>query len=93
MITVKTKPSTKTEFEFYAPEAQKVSVGGTFNDWNELKAPLKKDSEGKCKLELSLSPGRYEYRYLVDGVWQNDQRTVECIPNAFGTWNCVVEVK
>lgn len=93
MAILKTKPSTKTEFEFYAPEAQKVSVAGTFNDWKEEKAPLKKDATGKWRLSLSLVPGRYEYRYLVDGVWQNDQRQCECVPNAFGSWNCVVEVK
>lgn len=93
MITAKTKPLSKIEFEFYAPEAQKVSVAGTFNDWNEEKAPLKKDASGKWKVALTLPAGRYEYRYLVDGLWQNDQRTVECIPNAFGTWNCVAEVK
>ena len=83
----------KTEFEFYAPEARKVSVAGSFNDWNATKAPLKKDANGKWKLALVLSPGRYEYRYFVDGVWQNDQRTVECIPNLLGTWNCVLEVR
>lgn len=93
MTTAITKTATKTAFEFYAPEAQKVSVAGTFNDWKEEKAPLKKDATGKWKLTLPLPVGRYEYRYWVDGVWQNDQRTVKCVPNAFGTWNCVVEVK
>lgn len=93
MTTIKTKPAEKTEFEFYAPEAQRVSVAGTSNYWNEENEPLKKDAAGKWKLALLLSPGRYEYRYLVDGVWQNDQRPVECIPNAFGTRNCVVNVK
>jgi len=93
MTTVKNKAAVKTEFEFYSPEAQKVSVAGTFNDWKEEKTPLKKDATGKWKVSLLLPAGRYEYRYLVDGLWQNDQRAGECVPNAFGTWNCVVEVK
>jgi 1,4-alpha-glucan branching enzyme len=93
MTTLATKSCTKAEFEFYAPEAQKVSIAGTFNEWNEEKAPLKKDATGKWKLAMALPAGRYEYRYLVDGLWQNDQRAVECVPNAFGTWNCVLEIK
>lgn len=79
-------------FECFAPMARAVHLAGTFNDWNVASCPLKKDHSGKWKVKLLLAPGRYEYRYLVDGVWENDQRPVECIPNAFGSWNCVVTV-
>ncbi len=83
----------KAEFEYYAPSARAVHLAGTFNDWNIEECILKRDSAGKWKVTLSLPPGRYEYRYLVDGVWENDQRPVECVPNAFGSWNCVVTVQ
>ena len=83
----------KINFEYYAPQAFNVKLAGNFNGWNADETPLKKDHTGTWKLSLTLPPGRYEYRYLVDGSWQNDQRPVECIPNAFGTWNCVVEVQ
>jgi len=79
-------------FEYYAPMARRVHVAGTFNDWNPTTCPLKKGPSGKWKAELTLPPGRYEYRYLVDGIWENDQRPVECVPNAFGSWNCVVTI-
>lgn len=82
----------KVVFEYYAPQAQKVYLAGTFNEWNMENCPLKREPDGKWKLALSLPPGRYEYRYLVDGIWENDPRPVECIPNAFGSWNCVVTV-
>ena len=93
MSTVKTKSSTRAEFEYYAPEAKKVFVAGSFNGWKQDDFPLKKDASGKWKVSLSFSPGRHEYRYLVDGVWQNDQRPGECVPNAFGSWNCILEVR
>ena len=80
-------------FEFYAPAAQAVSLAGTFNGWDAAKNPLKKNNTGSWRLKLSLQPGRYEYRYKVDGTWENDQRPVACVPNAFGTWNCIVEVR
>ncbi|MDD5671311.1 MAG: isoamylase early set domain-containing protein [Candidatus Omnitrophica bacterium] len=82
-----------TSFVYYAPQADKVSIVGNFNNWNTTKTPLKKASKGNWKVELKLAPGRYEYRYLVDGTWQNDQRPVECVPNSFGSWNCVIEVR
>lgn len=81
------------QFEHYAPQARKVQLAGTFNRWQPGETGLKKDSNGKWKVSLSLPSGRYEYRYLVDGDWQNEQRPMECIPNAFGSWNCVIEVQ
>ncbi len=79
-------------FEFFAPQAERVQLAGTFNGWNPALTPLRKNKEGFWKVSLELERGRYEYRYWVDGSWQNDQNPVECVPNAFGTWNCVIEV-
>jgi 1,4-alpha-glucan branching enzyme len=83
----------KVAFEFFAPQAEKVEIAGTFNGWNPAKTPLKKDREGKWKTSILLPPGRHEYRYRVDGNWQNEQKPGECVPNPFGTWNCVLEVR
>ena len=82
----------KVFFEYFAPQAKKVELAGTFNQWNPGRTPLLKDKDGKWKTTLNLPPGRYEYRYLVDGSWENDQRPMECVPNAFGSWNCVVQI-
>ena len=87
------KNSKKVEFEFYAPQSKKVQVAGSFNSWNPGKTPLKQGRDGKWKASVSLSPGRYEYKFLVDGDWQNDQKPVECVPNNLGGWNCVIEVQ
>ncbi len=86
------KSDQKVAFEYYAPEAQNVFLVGTFNNWHVKACPLKKDKQGRWKTELTLAPGRYEYRYLVDGGWENDQRPGETVPNAFGSWNCMVTV-
>lgn len=80
------------EFKFYAPKSKKVFVAGCFNNWKPEKTPLKKDANGNWTATVKLAPGRYEYKYLVDGVWQNAQEPVECVPNAFGSWNCVKSV-
>ena len=90
--TAKVASDKVVDFKFYAPQAKKVELGGCFNGWKSDKNPLKKDASGNWKTSLKLKAGRYQYRYLVDGVWQNAQEPVECVPNAFGSWNCVVEV-
>jgi len=79
-------------FEYYAPGSEEVRLAGTFNDWDPAKCLLKKKTGGWWRINLKLETGRYEYRYKVDGSWENDQRPVVCVPNPFGTWNCVVEV-
>jgi 1,4-alpha-glucan branching enzyme len=80
----------RAEFEYYAPEAKKVQLAGNFNKWKP--EDMRKERDGKWRVSLDLPSGRYEYRYLVDGSWQNDQRPVECVPNTFGSWNCVIEI-
>ncbi len=94
----KSKPQNKLRekkiaFEYFAPQANHVHLAGSFNGWQPHVCPLKKDRSGKWFVDLPLPTGRHEYRYYVDGVWENDQRPVECIPNAFGSWNCVVTVQ
>ena len=80
------------EFKFFAPQAQNVTVSGTFNDWRENSMRLKKSKDGHWKGQFKLSPGRYEYRFVVDGRWENDP-AAPCVPNAFGSANCILEVR
>jgi 1,4-alpha-glucan branching enzyme len=79
----------KVQFEFPAPEAKEVYLVGNFNNWDANAKPMKKDKNGIWKAALSLKPGRYEYRFLVDGNWENDPGCSCCVPNEFGSQNCV----
>ncbi len=76
-------------FQFPAAEVQEVYLTGDFNDWNTTSLPMKKDENGDWEIFLSLQPGRYEYRFFVDGNWQNDISCDGCVANSFGTLNCV----
>lgn len=84
----KIKPK-KVPFEFVAPDAQKVSLAGNFNNWDPKTNLMKKDKKGVWKVTVSLSPGRYEYRFFVDGNWESDPSCAGCVPNEFGSQNCV----
>jgi 1,4-alpha-glucan branching enzyme len=78
-----------TEFSFLAPQAKSVFIAGNFNQWNTSSHPLKRDEHGTWKITLPLTPGRYEYRFMTDGKWENDPFCEGCHPNEFGTMNCV----
>lgn len=82
-------PARKVQFAFPAPEAQEVYLAGDFNHWNPRENPMKKDRQGIWKTTLPLKPGRYECRIHADGNWENDPFCSCCVPNDFGSKNCV----
>ncbi|MFA5100231.1 MAG: isoamylase early set domain-containing protein [Candidatus Omnitrophota bacterium] len=88
------KATTKlTPFKLFAPQAKKVSVVGSFNNWDTKKVSAKKDTKGNWTVKVGLKPGRYEYKFFVDGSWVNDPKCSSAVYNSFGTQNSVVEVK
>ena len=91
--TSKKQNHKKATFKYMAPEAQCVLLAGDFNAWKPESHPLKRTSNGLWKINLSLSPGRYEYRFLVDGQWYNDPDCKSYAPNPFGGDNCVINLK
>ncbi|NOZ60064.1 MAG: hypothetical protein GXO74_00130 [Calditrichaeota bacterium] len=63
------------KFSLRAPESTKsISVVGDFNNWDKNANPLHdKNGDGIWKTEISLKPGIYQYRFLLDGVrWIKD---------------------
>jgi 1,4-alpha-glucan branching enzyme len=82
----------KVIFSFTAPEAKSVLLAGDFTGWQQAPLELKKAKSGIWTKTVSLAPGRYEYRLLVDGEWQDDPACQERQPNQFGGSNCVCVV-
>ena len=99
-MKIKVKPATKGAvghrgcvcFGLTHPTAQEVCIAGSFNDWHPRVTPMIRLEDGKWAKELALPPGRYEYRFVVDGVWVDDPAATELIPNPFGTANAVLVV-
>ena len=67
-------------------------LAGDFTGWQQAPIELKKSKAGVWSMTVSLSPGRYEYRLLVDGQWQDDPNCLLRQPNGFGSENCVCVV-
>jgi len=82
-----------TEFKFFAPQAKKVTVAGSFNNWDTKELSAKKDSKGNWIAKMSLKPGKYEYKFFVDGNWMNDPKCSGCVSNSYGTQNCIIDIK
>lgn len=85
----KKNPVHKVGFELEAPDAGSVYLAGSFNDWDAQAHPMKKGKKGTWKVKLSLRPGLYEYRFVVDGEWTTDHSCGVSVANGFGGRNSI----
>ena len=73
------------------PEAKEVYLVGEFNNWDPQVDRMVK-RKGAFQKTLYLSPGKYQYKFLIDGVWHTDPTAAEQLPNHVGTMNSVIRV-
>ena len=89
IIEAGTSKETPTQFAFPAPAARYVSLAADFNNWNCKSMPMRKGQDGIWRKNVPLESGDHEYRFVADGVWQDDPTAEQRIANALGTENCV----
>ena len=89
------KPALATvQFTFRAEPGKKVFLSGDFLNWDPAgKALADKKNEGIYTVSVKLAPGRYEYKFVVDGVWVADPECADFVQNDQGTLNSVITVK
>jgi len=75
----------------YKPDGNPKSVHlfGTFNGWNRDNLVMQNDG-GTYKISVPMEPGRYEYRFYVDGQEILDPVNPEKAPNGAGSSNSVL---
>jgi 1,4-alpha-glucan branching enzyme len=83
-------PKRKVTFTLKAPWAEEVVLVGDFNDWNANGDPMRKDESGTWKASVTIPPGEYQYKLVVDGKWRLDSRNPRTVTNRFGTKNNVL---
>lgn len=97
MTTKSKKPTSgkrRVNFSIDAGPGKKVSVAGTFNDWDpEAKVLKDKNNDGIYRGAMMLPPGTYEYKYVIDGVWCVDAQNQHFVPNELGTINSMLIVE
>ncbi|HAM50503.1 MAG TPA: hypothetical protein DCP92_07320 [Nitrospiraceae bacterium] len=82
------------QFFYSAPAAKSVTIAGSFNHWDPDQAMLTKPSnEGVWTIVLPLSPGRYEYRFVINGKeWVLDP-SVPSVDDGLGGKNSVLFIE
>jgi len=81
-------------FELRAPTAARVSLAGSFNDWNADRIELERNqATGLWTGTIPLVPGRYEYSFVIDDeLWIPDPSAHAQVDDGFGQVNSVIVV-
>jgi hypothetical protein len=81
------------QFVLVAPDARSVSLVGDFNDWNPKATPLSSASGNLWTVQIPLTPGRYNYIFMVDGARLVPDPTAPRAPaDEFGQASSVVTI-
>lgn len=67
-----------------------INLFGQFNSWNRQSLPMRDDSgDGVYEISIPLDPGRYEYKFYVDGKELIDPANPVKVSNGMGDFNSV----
>jgi len=73
-------------------EAQVVAIYGSFNNWIQTKNYCARESDGWiCRIDLA--PGKYTYKFLVDGVGLNDPTNSATEDDGSGRVDSVIVIR
>jgi len=59
-------------FRYYAPAANSVKLAGDFTNGEHSPFAMRRSEDGFWQITVALYPGRYAYRFLVDGAGRDD---------------------
>lgn len=81
-------------FAINAPNAREIYLVGDFNQWKiDDRARLSKSEDGKWVKRVGLTPGKYRYKFVVDGEWVVDSQNPQREQNMFGTFDSVAKLE
>lgn len=83
----------KMVLHLFGYENRKVQLAGDFNGWTPDQGVTTRIVDGVVEKTVMLMPGTYQYRYIVDGIWQEDPSNPEVIPNHSGGFNSILQVE
>ena len=84
----------RVALNFQRSDARQVHVVGDFNGWRlSDTGVMRADGDGRWGAELDLRPGRYRYKFVVDGHWLEDPANPQQETNAFGSVDSILTVE
>ncbi len=85
-------PQRVVEFVFPDPNAKEVYVAGDFNSWRVGEDSRLEKKNGVWVKSISLPPGRYRYRFVVDGKWIDDPNNPMKEKNPYGELDSLLNI-
>ncbi|MCX5716071.1 MAG: AAA family ATPase [Candidatus Omnitrophica bacterium] len=80
-------------FKYTSQTAKDVYVVGDFNNWTvgESNRLVSKEN-GQWEAPFELQPGRYRYKFVVDGQWVQDPQNSQTEPNPFSGVDSILTI-
>lgn len=93
-VIVATSSVPQTTFRYRATgPVRTVVAAGEFNSWSQTATPLSDpDGDGEWTATAAVTPGRYTYKFVVDGQWMADPGNALRSPDGFGGENTILVV-
>jgi len=92
-----TGPPREVIVRFKDSEAGDVRIAGDFNGWvpdRGVRSLIAMEGENRVWTKiLTLEPGTYQYRYVVDGEWREDPANPKSEPGPTGQPNSILHVQ
>ena len=84
----------RSVFTFRGDPGSVVYLAGSFNNWDPQGLKMvDKDGNGLYSVSVTLAPGIYEYKFVINGVWTLDpDPDRDWTQNGLGTLNSVLRV-
>ena len=80
-------------FVVTAPDVERVTIVGDFNDWDPQATPLARLSGNAWGVMVKLPPGRYRYSFVLDGSrWIADPGAPRAADDDFGSQSSVTTI-
>ncbi|MDW8343519.1 MAG: glycogen-binding domain-containing protein [Verrucomicrobiae bacterium] len=74
LLRATTAGAVLVSFQYHDPAAKQVALAGEFNRWQQW--PMLRDVQGTWHLVVDLEPGRYGYKFVINGhQWVLDPAT------------------
>ena len=84
----------KVNFIYYNPDAEKVALVGTFNDWDANANLMVKNKDNYWTIQIELIPGTYYYKFVINDIeWKADPSNENKMDDGYGRMNSVLEIQ
>jgi len=77
---------------YVGSSAKLVQIAGDFNNWVNEAMDCTNQQEGLWEKFVPLAPGRYRYKFIVDGEWTVDPQNGISEPNPYGGIDSVITI-